>query len=136
VKFSCNLCEKTNSSSRNAWARQLATIFSHLIDSSSEASAWAIVFFELLMHCHGLYAESQSIDDKKDIWCLDKEFQKELTDKLKTMKTIALKRSRNASTPRRSINRSNCIKGKIGSSLKRNLFKSTIIESVPSMTFS
>jgi hypothetical protein len=119
---------------RNTSVRQLATVFSHLIDGSCDSSPWAIVFFELLLHCQGLYLESEVEFEKKNIWCIDKEFQVQVEERLKIVRQNARK-GRNAATPRKSVNRQSVLKGKPGVSLKRSLFKPKFSQAPASMNY-
>ncbi|KAJ3320544.1 hypothetical protein HDV06_005167 [Boothiomyces sp. JEL0866] len=71
------------------------------------------LFFELLLHCHGLYDSSLSI-----IWGIDDPFKKEIGLRYNVMRTPSRKRVN--LTP---LRKSRDIIGMSGKALKRNLFK-------------
>ncbi|KAJ3270765.1 hypothetical protein HDV01_007457 [Terramyces sp. JEL0728] len=104
------LCKDESQRTRNQWAHQLSTVFSLLIHKSNDN--WRFLFFELLLHCHGLYDSSLSI-----IWGIDDQFKKELCSRCQVMRTPSRKRV--TLTPRKSRD----IIGMSGKAIKRNLFK-------------
>ncbi|KAJ3253823.1 hypothetical protein HK103_007684 [Boothiomyces macroporosus] len=111
VSFCCQLCQDESQRTRNQWAQQLSTIFSQLIHKSNDN--WRFLFFELLLHCHGLYDSSLSI-----IWGIDDQFKKEISLRYNVMRTPSRKRVN--LTP---LRKSRDIIGMSGKALKRNLFK-------------
>lgn len=144
VEFTCDFSQRATSRLRNVWAKQLSIVFGHALEErelivnpstpskkSTEAS-WKALFFELLIHSHGLHAEAYSTHERKDIWSLDDEFNQELKKRYQVMKTPARK-TKVGMTPRRSVSRMGLVKSMSGASLKRNLFKSPFVESVNGM---
>ena len=129
IKFFCELSRKSSVNARNSWAKQLAKIGGNLID----AQPWAVLFFELLMHSHGLTGDATDLSNgtaKRLIWCLDLQFEKELRERLKVIRTPS---RRNIMTPRKSVNRQYFMSNvnKRGSALRKNLFGKLIIPEVP-----
>ena len=130
INFFCDLCRKSSIQARNTWARQLATIGGRLIDNSNRekmdtCQPWAILFFELLMHAHGLKDEGFG---NRMIWSIDAGFEKELRDRLRSMRTPS---RRNIVTPRKSVTRLNLFNGKRSSTLRKSLFGRPSIIEVP-----
>jgi hypothetical protein len=95
---------------------------------TNSSELWAISFFELLLHAHGLHIESHIRHDHREIWCIDEDFQKELEDRYKAIRTPMRRNRSNLTTPRKSISRNGLITSSPGMALKRNLFKSGIPE--------
>ncbi|KAJ3333860.1 hypothetical protein HDU91_002832 [Kappamyces sp. JEL0680] len=138
IEFSCDFCQRTTSRTRNYWAKQLSIVFGHVLASNlpqtittpskrSQDASWRSLFFELLIHSHGLHHEAYGSLEAKELWTLDEEFSKELSKRYQVLRTPARK-NKAGLTPRRSIIRSGIAKVMGGASLKRNLFKSPFSE--------
>ncbi|KAI8898130.1 hypothetical protein BC833DRAFT_590884 [Globomyces pollinis-pini] len=147
VEFAIELCQQVVNKARNSWARQVSGIFATLVEKqatigchtpSSTPSygqpSWSALFFELLVQCHGLHCEPNTLEnEKRFIWSIDEPFKRELNSRYVVLKTPSRK-SRSLSTPRRSTGRT-LMKGVAGTSLKRNLFKCKIQEESNSPSF-
>jgi hypothetical protein len=125
INFCCRLCSESTPKQRNSWARQLSSVFAYLLSSYTSTNVretWAVFFFELLLHAHGLHVESHLKLENREIWCIDEAYQQEIQQRKLTR--TPLRRSRNnLTTPRKSISRNGLINTPIGASLKRNLFR-------------
>lgn len=132
IEFTCELCQKVSSRARNVWAKQLSVCFGGTLDQSPSIMttpsrklaepSWKCVFFELLIHAHGLHFEGYSSNgDLKDIWTLDEPLVLEIARRYQVMKTPS--RRVNMTPTRRSVSRSGIIRTMAGSSVRRNLFK-------------
>lgn len=128
VNFFCELCRKSSSQARNTWAKQLSVVGGHLIDNkqSDGCQPWAVLFFELLMHSHGLQDDK---DENRVIWSIDDQFEKELRERLKYLRTPS---RRNMITPRKNASRIQMMNGKRNMAVRKNLFGSntTIQETI------
>jgi hypothetical protein len=131
------MCLNADTLERVAWGRQLASTFACLISNEGSGplpDTWAILFFELLLHSHGLNPESHWNCEYGEIWSLDESFVSDLNQRSKAIRTpMRRNRSNLTTTPRRSLTRHGLIKATNGVSLKRNLFRPTISE--PSSIF-
>ena len=143
IEFTCDFSQRATSRLRNVWAKQLSIVFGHALEKKDLASnvstpcmeaSWKALFFELLIHSHGLHSEAYVIEEKKEIWTIDEDFNLELKKRYQIMKTPARK-TKVGMTPRRSISRIGLVKSMSGASLKRNLFKSPFIETMNGKIF-
>jgi hypothetical protein len=130
VEFSCDFCQKVSARARNVWAKQLSFCIGGTFDQSSAAMtpsknmpdmSWKCVFFELLIHAHGLHSEGYSAGDLKEIWTLDENLVFEVARRYQVMKTPS--RRANMTPTRRSVSRNGIIRTMVGSSVRRKLFK-------------
>jgi hypothetical protein len=137
ITFCCRFCLESTPKQRNTWARQLSSVFAYLLSHESNTNlpeTWAIFFFELVLHAHGLHVESHMKSENREIWCIDEAFQQELQQRHKSTRTPMRRTRNNLTTPRKSVTRHGLINTPMGTSLKRNLFRPTAPE--PSSTLS
>lgn len=139
VEFTCDFSQRASSRTRNVWAKQLSIVFGHALEASDVShgstpskkvtdAGWKALFFELLIHSHGLHSEAYVSNDKKDIWTLDEEFEKELKVRYQLSKTPS-KRAKMGLTPnRRSVTRMNPMMIRSGSCVKKRIFKPSNLE--------
>jgi hypothetical protein len=81
---------------------------------------FASMFFELLMHCHGLNTEAHNALSEREIWCLAETTMKKIKRELAVLKTPS---KRCQTTPRKAVTRNNHMRAGF-TSAKRSLFKS------------
>jgi hypothetical protein len=116
VTFFSKIIQTVQAETRSSWAKQVASKFSCVI----APQPWAPLFFELLLHAHGLYIESQIADNKRWIWSVDERVQSLVKEREKVLKTPRRKNS--LSTPRKSVSRVGGMFVSMGKSVRRNLF--------------